>query len=116
MRAKKLPMVVDVRDESDHEYPTRIVILLKSSRVDAESVMSHLFASTDLEKNHRVNLNTIGINGKPKILGLVALLKEWLSFRANTVTLRLEHRLDQILERIHILEGLLIAYLNYQKI
>ncbi len=116
MKAKKLPMVVDVRDESDHEYPTRIVILLKSSRVDAESVMSHLFASTDLEKNHRVNLNTIGINGKPKILGLVALLKEWLSFRANTVTLRLEHRLDQILERIHILEGLLIAYLNLDSV
>ena len=104
MRAKKLPMVLDIRDESDHEYPTRIVILLKSSRVDAESVMSHLFASTDLEKNHRVNLNTIGLNGKPKVLGLVV-LKEWLEFRSNTVTLRLEHRLDKILERFHFLEG-----------
>ena len=116
MRAKKLPMVLDIRDESDHEYPTRIVILLKSSRVDAEGVMSHLFASTDLEKNHRVNLNTIGLNGKPKVLGLVALLKEWLEFRSNTVTLRLEHRLDKILERLHILEGLLVAYVNLDSV
>ena len=116
MRAKRLPMVVDVRDESDHEYPTRIVIILKSSRIDADEVMSHLFASTDLEKNHRVNLNTIGINGKPKVLGLVALLREWLKFRADTVTLRLEHRLDKILERLHILEGLLIAYLNLDSV
>ena len=112
MRAKKLPMVVDVRDESDHEYPTRIVVVLKSSRVDPEGVMSHLFATTDLEKNHRVNLNTIGLNGRPKVMGLVGLLKEWLRFRADTVTLRLKYRLDKILERLHILEGLLLAYLN----
>ena len=112
MRAKKLPMVVDVRDESDHEYPTRIVVVLKSSRVDSEGVMSHLFATTDLEKNHRVNLNTIGLNGRPKVMGLVGLLKEWLRFRADTVTLRLKYRLDKILERLHILEGLLLAYLN----
>ena len=78
--------------------------------------MSHLFASTDLEKNHRVNLNTIGLNGKPKVLGLVALLKEWLEFRSNTVTLRLEHRLDKILERLHILEGLLVAYVNLDSV
>ena len=112
MRAKKLPMVVDVRDESDHEYPTRIVVVLKSSRVDSEGVMSHLFATTDLEKNHRVNLNTIGLNGRPKVMGLVELLKEWLRFRADTVTLRLKYRLDKILERLHVLEGLLLAYLN----
>ena len=112
MRAKKLPMVVDVRDESDHEYPTRIVVVLKSSRVDSEGVMSHLFATTDLEKNHRVNLNTIGLNGRPRVMGLVELLKEWLRFRADTVTLRLKYRLDKILERLHILEGLLLAYLN----
>ncbi len=112
MRAKKLPMVVDIRDESDHEYPTRIVVVLKSNRVDSESVMSHLFATTDLEKNHRVNLNTIGLSGKPKVMGLVGLLKEWLRFRADTVTLRLEHRLEKILERLHILEGLLAAYLS----
>ena len=112
MRAKKLPMVVDVRDESDHEYPTRIVVVLKSSRVDSEGVMSHLFATTDLEKNHRVNLNTIGLNGRPRVMGLVELLKEWLRFRADTVTLRLKYRLEKILERLHILEGLLLAYLN----
>ena len=95
IRTKKLPMVVDVRDESDHEYPTRVAVVLKSNRVDAEEVMSHLFVTTDLEKNHRINLNMIGINGKPRVLGLVPLLKEWLKFRADKVTLRLESRLSK---------------------
>ncbi len=116
MQAKKLPMVEDLRDESDHENPTRLVIVPRSKRVDLEQLMNHLFATTELERNHRVNMNVIGINGKPQILDLRSLLKQWLSFRMDTVTRRLEHRLDQVVDRLHILEGLLIAYLNIDEV
>jgi topoisomerase-4 subunit A len=116
MQAKKLPMVEDLRDESDHENPTRLVIVPRSNRVDAEQLMNHLFATTDLERNYRVNLNVIGINGKPRVLDLRTLLKQWLTFRMDTVTRRLEHRLDQVVDRLHILEGLLIAYLNIDEV
>jgi topoisomerase-4 subunit A len=116
MQAKKLPMVEDLRDESDHEDPTRLVIVPRSNRVDLEQLMNHLFATTDLERNYRVNLNVIGVNGKPQILGLRELLKEWLGFRMDTVTRRLNHRLDQVVDRLHILEGLLVAYLNIDEV
>jgi topoisomerase-4 subunit A len=116
MQAKKLPMVEDLRDESDHENPTRLVIVPRSNRVDAEQLMNHLFATTDLERNYRVNLNVISINGKPRVLDLRSLLKQWLTFRMDTVTRRLEHRLDQVVDRLHILEGLLIAYLNIDEV
>ncbi|NIP18842.1 MAG: DNA topoisomerase IV subunit A [Xanthomonadales bacterium] len=116
MRAKKLPMVDDLRDESDHENPTRLVIVPRSNRVDIEQLMNHLFATTDLERNYRVNLNIIGINGKPQVLNLRELLRQWLKFRMDTVTRRLEHRLDQVVDRLHILEGLLIAYLNIDEV
>jgi topoisomerase-4 subunit A len=116
MQAKKLPMVEDLRDESDHENPTRLVIVPRSNRVDIEQLMNHLFATTDLERNYRVNLNIIGINGKPQILNLRELLKQWLTFRMDTVTRRLNHRLDQVVDRLHILEGLLIAYLNIDEV
>jgi len=116
MQAKKLPMVVDLRDESDHENPTRLVIVPKSNRVDSDVVMSHLFSSTDLEKNYRVNLNMIGINGKPQVKGLLAILKEWLEYRKDTVKKRLQYRLDKILDRLHLLEGLLIAFLNLDEV
>jgi topoisomerase-4 subunit A len=116
MQAKKLPMVEDLRDESDHEDPTRLVIVPRSNRVDLEKLMNHLFATTDLERNYRVNLNVIGVNGKPQVLGLRALLKEWLGFRMDTVTRRLNHRLDQVVDRLHILEGLLVAYLNIDEV
>jgi topoisomerase-4 subunit A len=116
MQAKKLPMVEDLRDESDHENPTRLVIVPRSNRVDVEQLMNHLFATTDLERNYRVNLNIIGINGKPQVLDLRNLLKQWLSFRMDTVTRRLNHRLDQVVDRLHILEGLLIAYLNIDEV
>ena len=116
MQAKKLPMVEDLRDESDHENPTRLVIVPRSNRVDLEQLMNHLFATTDLERNYRVNLNIIGNNGKPQILNLRELLKQWLSFRMDTVTRRLNHRLDQVVDRLHILEGLLIAYLNIDEV
>jgi len=116
MQAKKLPMVEDLRDESDHEDPTRLVIVPRSSRVDMEQLMNHLFATTDLERNYRVNLNVIGVNGKPQVLGLRELLKEWLGFRMDTVTRRLNHRLDQVVDRLHILEGLLVAYLNIDEV
>jgi topoisomerase-4 subunit A len=116
MQAKKLPMVEDLRDESDHENPTRLVIVPRSNRVDIEQLMNHLFATTDLERNYRVNMNVIGINGKPKVLDLRTLLKQWLTFRLNTVTRRLEHRLDQVVDRMHILAGLLIAYLNIDEV
>ena len=112
MRAKKLPMVEDLRDESDHENPTRLVIVPRSNRVDTEQLMNHLFATTDLERNYRANFNIIGNNGKPRVLDLRILLKQWLSFRFDTVKRRLEHRLDQVVDRLHILEGLLVAYLN----
>ncbi len=116
MRSKKLPMVEDLRDESDHENPTRLVIVPRSNRVDTEQVMNHLFATTDLERNYRVNLNIIGIDGKPRVMDLRVLLKEWLTFRTQTVTRRLEFRLDQVVDRLHILDGLLIAYLNIDEV
>ncbi|MGD8358568.1 MAG: DNA topoisomerase IV subunit A [Lysobacterales bacterium] len=116
MQAKKLPMVEDLRDESDHENPTRLVIVPRSNRVDLEQLMNHLFATTDLERNYRVNLNLISTNGKPRVLNLRDLLKEWLGFRMDTVTRRLNHRLDQVVDRLHILEGLLVAYLNIDEV
>ncbi len=116
MQKKKLPMVVDLRDESDHEHPTRIIVVPRSNRIDANELMSHLFASTDLERNYRVNFNMIGINKRPEVKGIVSLLKEWLEFRTTTVRRRLQYRLDKILERLHILEGLLIAYLNIDEV
>ncbi len=116
MQAKKLPMVVDLRDESDHESPTRIVVVPKSNRVDVEQLMAHLFATTDLERTYRVNFNMIGIDGRPRVRPLVELLNEWLRFRQDTVLRRLQFRLDKILDRLHILEGLLIAYLNIDEV
>lgn len=116
MRAKKLPMVEDLRDESDHENPTRIVIVPRSNRIDCDVLMNHLFASTDLEKNYRVNLNMIGLDNKPQVKGLVQILSEWLTFRISTVRRRLQHRLDKVLDRLHILEGLLVAFLNLDEV
>jgi topoisomerase-4 subunit A len=116
MQAKKLPMVADLRDESDHEKPTRLVIVPRSNRVDTQQLLNHLFATTDLERSYRVNLNLIGVDGKPQVKGLSRILTEWLSFRMETVTRRLQHRLDKVLERLHLLEGLLIAYLNIDEI
>jgi len=116
MQAKKLPMVEDLRDESDHENPTRLVIVPRSMRVDIDQLMNHLFATTDLERTHRVNMNMIGINGKPQVLDLRSLLKQWLTFRMDTVTRRLENRLDQVVDRLHILAGLLVAYLNIDEV
>jgi len=116
MQTKKLPMVEDLRDESDHENPTRLVIVPRSNRVDQEQLMNHLFATTDLERNFRVNLNIIGTSGKPRVMDLRSLLKEWLEFRMDTVTRRLNHRLDQVVDRLHILEGLLIAFLNIDEV
>jgi len=112
MQAKKLPLVSDLRDESSHEDPTRLVIVPRSNRTDIESIMSHLFVSTDLEKSYRVNLNIIGLNGKPKVYNLKTLLTEWLQFRLSTVKRRLNYRLEKILARLHILEGLLKALLD----
>lgn len=109
---KKLPMVADLRDESDHEDPIRLIIVPRSNRVDKDALMAHLFATTDLEKTYRVNMNVIGLDHKPQVKGLVKLLKEWIKFRRETVTRRLQFRLDKVLERLHILDGLLIAYLN----
>lgn len=116
MQQKKLPMVEDLRDESDHEHPTRLVIIPRSNRIDSEGLMSHLFATTDLERSYRVNFNMIGLDGKPKVKGLVTILTEWLTYRLTTVRRRLEYRLDKVLERIHVLEGLLIAYLNIDEV
>lgn len=116
MRAKKLPMVVDLRDESDHENPTRIVIELRSKRVDVDAAMLHLFATTDLERSYRVNLNVIGLNGRPQVKSLKEILSEWLVFRIETVRRRLQYRLDKVLARLHILDGLLIAYLNIDEV
>lgn len=114
--AKKLPMLEDFRDESDHEFPTRIVLVPRSNRVDAERLMSHLFATTDLERSYRVNLNLIALNGRPRVMDLKEILSEWLSFRTATVRRRLEHRLARVLERLHLLDGLLIAYLNLDEV
>ena len=116
MRAKKLPMVEDLRDESDHENPTRLVIMPRSNRVDSDELMAHLFATTDLEKSYRVNLNIIGLDGRPKVKNLKELLEEWLEFRIETVTRRLQFRLDKVDKRLHILDGLLIAYLNLDEV
>ncbi|WP_428087619.1 DNA topoisomerase IV subunit A [Candidatus Thioglobus sp.] len=116
MRAKKLPLVDDIRDESDHENPTRIVIVPRSNRVDINSLMLHLFATTDLEKNYRVNMNVIGLDGKPQVKALLPMLKEWLTYRTQIVTKRLNYRLDKILARLHILEGLLVAFLNIDEV
>ncbi len=116
MQAKKLPMVSDLRDESDHENPTRLVVTPRSNRIDVEQLMQHLFATTDLEKNYRVNINMIGLDGRPQVKGLLTILKEWLVFRTNTVTRRLQHRLDKILTRLHLLEGLMIAFLNIDEV
>lgn len=110
MQAKKLPMVVDLRDESDHETPTRLVIMLRSNRVDVESLMSHLFATTDCERSYRVNFNMIGTDGNPQVKDLLSLLKEWIVFRQVTVKRRLNHELEKITKRLHILDGLLIAF------
>lgn len=116
MQAKKLPMVSDLRDESDHENPVRLVIIPRSNRVDAEALMSHLFATTELEKSYRINLNMIGINGRPQVKDLLTILKEWLEFRTVTVRRRLQFRLDKVTARLHILDGLLIAYLNIDEV
>ncbi len=116
MRAKKLPMIEDLRDESDHENPIRLVIVPRSNRVDTDEMMQHLFATTDLEKSFRVNLNMIGLDGRPQVKDLKRILTEWLSFRTTTVTRRLEHRLGKVERRLHLLEGLRIAYLNLDEV
>jgi len=116
MRAKKLPLVDDLRDESDHDNPVRIVIIPRSNRVDIEALMAHLFATTDLEKSVRVNLNMIGLDGRPRVKNLVEILGEWLGYRIATVRRRLEHRLQKVNDRLHILDGLLIAYLNIDEV
>ena len=116
MLAKKLPMIEDLRDESDHENPTRLLIIPKSKRIDVDAVMSHLFTTTDLEISYRVNMNMIGMDGKPKVKGLRDILVEWLAFRTETVRRRLQYRLDKVLARLHILDGLLIAYLNIDEV
>jgi topoisomerase-4 subunit A len=116
MTAKKLPMVEDLRDESDHENPTRLVIVPRSSRIDVESLMTHLFATTDLERTVRINLNMIGLNGRPQVKDLRTILSEWLEFRLVTVRRRLDYRLDKVNRRLHLLEGLLIAFLNLDEV
>ncbi|WOX06815.1 DNA topoisomerase IV subunit A [Microbulbifer pacificus] len=116
MQAKKLPMVADLRDESDHENPTRLVIVPKSNRVDLDQVMNHLFATTDLEKSYRVNMNMIGIDGRPQVKSLDKILSEWLSFRTVTTRRRLQFRLDKVEKRLHLLAGLLIAFLNIDEV
>ncbi len=116
MQAKKLPMVADLRDESDHESPTRLVIVPRSNRVDADGLMNHLFATTDLERSYRINLNLIGIDGRPAVKSLLTILQEWLVFRLETVRRRLQYRLDWVDRRLHLLEGMLIAYLNLDEV
>ena len=116
MQAKKLPLVSDVRDESDHKNPTRLVIVLRSNRIDAESVMSHLFATTDLESSYRVNMNMIGSDGRPQVKSIRRILLEWIEIRKNTVTRRLQYHLNKIEKRLHILAGLIIAYLNIDEV
>lgn len=116
MNAKKLPMVVDLRDESDHETPVRLVIVPRSNRVDTEQLMQHLFASTDLEKSYRVNINMIGLDNRPAVKNLREILTEWLEYRRETVRRRLQYRLDKVLARLHILDGLLVAYLNIDEV
>ena len=116
MRAKKLPWLEDIRDESDHANPVRIALIPRSNRVDAEQLMGHLFATTDLEKSYRVNLNVIGLDGRPQVKNLRMLLSEWLAFRTSTVTRRLNHRLEKVERRLHLLEGLLVAFLNLDEV
>ncbi len=116
MNAKKLPMVEDLRDESDHENPTRLVIVARSNRVDKDALMAHLFSTTDLERSYRVNMNMIGLDGRPRVKNLRDLLAEWLEFRTETVRRRLQYRLDKVVQRLHILDGLLIAYLNIDEV
>lgn len=116
MRDKKLPMIEDLRDESDHENPTRLVIIPRSKRIDVDALMAHLFATTDLERSYRVNMNMIGLDGRPRVKNLLEILNEWLEFRTGTVRRRLQHRLDKVLARLHILDGLLIAYLNIDEV
>ncbi|WP_223620529.1 DNA topoisomerase IV subunit A [Lysobacter sp. ESA13C] len=116
MRAKKLPWLEDIRDESDHANPTRIVLVPRSNRVDVEQLMGHLFATTDMEKSYRINMNVIGLDGRPQVKGLKAFLSEWLSFRTDTVTRRLTHRLEKVERRLHLLEGLLVAFLNLDEV
>ncbi|MDN5444751.1 MAG: DNA topoisomerase IV subunit A [Pseudomonadales bacterium] len=116
MQAKKLPLVSDVRDESDHQNPTRLVIVLRSNRIDAEAVMSHLFATTDLESSYRVNMNMIGADGRPQVKSIRRILLEWIEIRKETVTRRLQYHLNKIEKRLHILGGLIIAYLNIDEV
>ncbi len=116
MRAKKLPWLEDIRDESDHANPTRIVLIPRSNRVDPDQLMGHLFATTDLERSYRVNMNVIGADGRPQVKNLRMLLSEWLAFRFETVTRRLQHRLDKVERRLHLLEGLLVAFLNLDEV
>jgi topoisomerase IV subunit A len=116
MQAKKLPLVSDLRDESDHKNPTRLVIVLRSNRIDAESVMSHLFATTDLESSYRVNMNMIGADGRPQVKSIRRILLEWIEIRKNTVTRRLQYHLNKIEKRLHILGGLIIAFLNIDEV
>ncbi len=116
MRAKKLPMIEDLRDESDHENPTRLVIVPRSNRIDLDQVMNHLFATTDLERSYRINMNMIGLDNRPQVKGLVEILTEWLAYRRETVRRRLNFRLDKVLKRLHILEGLLIAFLSIDEV
>ena len=116
MRDKKLPMVDDIRDESDHENPVRIVIVPRSNRVDLEELMTHLFATTDLERSYRINMNMIGLDGRPRLYNLRDLLSEWLEFRVDTVRRRLQHRYDQVNSRLHLLDGLMVAYLNVDEV
>ena len=116
MNNKKLPMVVDLRDESDHEHPVRLVVVPRSNRVDLEGLMSHLFATTDLERSYRVNMNMIGLDGRPQVKNLRDMLLEWLTYRTETVRRRLQYRLDKIIDRMHVLEGLLVAYLNIDEV
>ena len=116
MTAKKLPMVEDIRDEADYENPVRIILVPRSNRVDTDALMAHLFATTDLEKSYRVNMNMIGLDHKPAVKGLLQVLTEWLTFRRTTVTRRLQHRLDKVLARLHILDGLMIAFLNIDEV
>ncbi|MFL6593373.1 MAG: DNA topoisomerase IV subunit A [Luteimonas sp.] len=116
MRAKKLPWLEDIRDESDHANPTRIVLIPRSNRVDADQLMGHLFATTDLERSYRINMNVIGADGRPQVKNLRMLLSEWLAFRFETVTRRLQHRLDKVERRLHLLEGLLVAFLNLDEV
>ncbi|HDS1045218.1 TPA: DNA topoisomerase IV subunit A, partial [Stenotrophomonas maltophilia] len=116
MRAKKLPWLEDVRDESDHANPVRVVLVPRSNRVDADQLMGHLFATTDMERSYRVNLNVIGLDGRPQVKNLKMLLSEWLAFRSSTVTRRLQHRLQKVERRLHLLEGLLVAFLNLDEV